>query len=304
MRILIVGLGSIARKHIAAARAVDSSTEFFALRSNSQAAEEDGIANIFSREQAAAIEADFAIISNPTSEHIQTIDWLVELAIPLFIEKPLSDALQIEQSVKKCESVLTYVACNLRFLECLVWVAKNMVGKRINEVNAYCGSYLPEWRVGADWRKVYSANRSMGGGVHIDLIHEIDYLYWLLGRPSEIRKTFRADSSLEIDAFDYANYCLIYDNFAVSVILNYYRRDYKRTLELVFDDETWMVDLAKNRVVCGDRVLFQAESITNTYQSQMLYFMNLVKQTERKSINPIEEAYNVLKICLEDETTR
>lgn len=305
MKILIVGLGSIARKHIAAARVVEPLTEFYALRSGNATSVVEGCVNIHSRQEVDAVRFDFAIVSNPTSKHIETIEWLTELQIPLFIEKPLSDNINIQQTVDKCHGILTYVACNLRFLECLQWVKNNLTDKRINEVNSYCGSYLPEWRNGVDWRKTYSANKDMGGGVHIDLIHEIDYLYWIFGEPERITKIFRNKSSLEIDAVDYANYCLIYPNFAAAVVLNYYRRDYKRTLEIVLADETWEVDLAKNSVTINGQVVFDGLRETiNTYQSQMKYFMALVQRKESVSMNPIEQAYDVLKMCLENEVRR
>lgn len=305
MRVLIVGLGSIARKHIAALREIDPRSEFFALRSGFDASVLEGCTNVYDRDQAKLLDADFAIISNPTAKHVEAIEWLKELKIPLFIEKPLSDNLQIEEMVVDCADILTYVACNLRFLECLQWVKDRLQDRRVNEVNVYCGSYLPDWRQGVDWRTVYSANRAKGGGVHIDLIHEIDYVYWLFGKPRDVTKVFRNNSSLNIDAVDYANYCLIYDNFAVSVVLNYYRRDYKRTLEIVFDDQTWSIDLAKNCVSIGGVVVFDATTlVANTYVSQMRYFMGLVRHGEQVSCNTVSEAYKVLKICLEDDAQR
>lgn len=297
-----MGLGSIARKHIAAARAIDPRTEFYALRSGKTESVVEGCVNIYSRAEVDELGFDFAIVSNPTSKHIDTIEWLTELQIPLFIEKPLSDNTDIQKTVDKCRGELTYVACNLRFLECLQWVKNNLKDKRINEVNSYCGSYLPEWRPGADWRNIYSANRDMGGGVHIDLIHEIDYLYWMFGKPEDVKKILRNNSSLDIDAVDYANYCLIYANFAASVVLNYYRRDYKRTLEIVTEDETWAVDLAKNNVTINEKIVFDgSDEMTNTYLGQMKYFMDLVQRGEIVSMNSIEQAYDVLKICLENE---
>lgn len=170
----------------------------------------------------------------------------------------------------------------------------------MNEINAYCGSYLPEWRPNINFRDIYSVNPDMGGGVHIDLIHEVDYLYWLFGMPEKTKTVFRSRSSMRIKAYDYANYCLIYNSFCASVVLNYYRKDTKRTLELVFEDETWIVDLRKNIIMSQDKIIFKSDqNMIDTYLDQMNYFVQLVKTNKKTSFNTIEDAYNVLKICLE-----
>lgn len=300
MTVGIVGLGSIARKHIAALRQLDSGVSFVALRHAAGGADEAGVTSVYDMEALLAAAPAFIIVSNPTADHYATVCALADSGIPLFIEKPL-----FETPAHPLPAVkgMTYVACNLRFLDSLRWVKAHLSEHRLNEVNAYCGSYLPEWRPGvADWRKVYSANRAMGGGVHIDLIHEMDYVYWLFGAPQQVRKTFRNVSSLAIDAWDYANYCLEYPTFAVSVILNYYRRDYRRTLELVFDEETWEVDLAENvvREVASGRELFRsAQRFAGTYEAQMRDFLCRMEHPDREPLNTIEEAYAVLRICME-----
>ena len=138
------------------------------------------------------------------------------------------------------KGIKSYVACNLRFLDCISFIKDNLpqlLNKKLNEVNVYCGSYLPDWRPNADFRAAYSAKAELGGGVHLDLIHELDYVYWLLGIPKQVNRTFKSQSSLSIGSIDYANYILDYNGFCANVVLNYYRRDSKRTLELVFEDE-------------------------------------------------------------------
>ena len=67
MKVLIVGLGSIALKHIAALRKIDPNIELYAIRSSLKADAKKGIINIFSFDDLDHIEIDFAIISNPTS---------------------------------------------------------------------------------------------------------------------------------------------------------------------------------------------------------------------------------------------
>lgn len=308
MRVLIVGLGSIAKKHIAALRLLDPSVVIYALRSSSASRGYQNVQDVFSLAELAGVALDFAIISNPTAAHKKTLELLLSLHCPLFIEKPLSHTLEIEPVLEQVREagVLTYVACNLRFLECIRFVKSELSkGKRVNEVNVYCGSYLPEWRPGVDFRNVYSAQPEAGGGVHLDLIHELDYLYWLFGKPKDVHRVFKKNSSLEIKSYDYANYCLEYSEFCANVVLNYYRRDARRTLDIVCDDGTWEIDLRTNCVVLNGVTQFQSEQrISDTYTTQMSYFLELINNRSIVSFNTFEDALNVLKICLGNDVKR
>ena len=301
MNILIVGLGSIAAKHINAIRQVDKNARIYALRSSVKAMEMGNIINLYDLDEAKTFKFDFSIISNPTSEHKKTIDTLIAFKCPLFIEKPVSNTVEIKDIIMEIKrlDILTYIACNLRFLDSLRYVKDEMAKnpKRINEVNVYCGSYLPNWRPNVDFRSLYSSRKELGGGVQFDLIHEIDYIYWLFGKPKNVSKTLRNASSLQIDAVDYANYCLEYDDFCVGITLNYYRRDYKRTLEILFEDDTWLLDLKQNKIMSGEREIFcSSQQINDTYLKQMQYFCRLVQAGAKSSFNSINEAFEVLKI--------
>ena len=302
MKVLIVGLGSIARKHIAALRRIDPDVECTALRSTAGGASVPGVKDIRSLDELDG-RPDFAIISNPTSRHADAIRTLLPLDVPLFIEKPLFAELGHEELLEEIRrhGTRTYVACNLRFTDTLQFLHDHAGELHVNEVNVYCGSYLPEWRPGTDWRRCYSARPELGGGVHLDLIHELDYVHWIFGDPLRTRKTLRHASSLGIEAVDYANYCLEYKDFCVSVVLNYFRRDYKRTVEIVAYEGTWTVDLGAGRVTdAGGRVLFESrQADRDDYWEQMKYFLSLLGKDAPAPFNDVFEAYEVLKLCLE-----
>lgn len=309
MKILFIGIGSIAKKHIAALQYLGVECDISALRSSRDSKDYEGISNIYSYDDIVNNNFDFAIISNPTSKHEETIRRLLEYHLPLFIEKPLFSSIDNNEDLvieaTKCR-IPTYVACDMRFMDCLIYLHDYIAShseRNVNEVNVYCGSYLPEWRPGTDFRKCYSAIPELGGGVHLDLIHDLDYVYWIFGNPEKSRAIWRNNSTLDIRSIDYANYNLIYPNFCVNIILNYYRRDYKRTMEIVFDDGTWIVDMAKN-VITDEKcnVIFQShQSWLDEFASQMQYFLNLTQGKIEHPINNINEAYNVLKICFNHE---
>ena len=142
MNVLIVGLGSIARKHITALRAICPEINVTALRHSSKSTPEEGITDLYSVEEISSCgqQFDFAIISNPSSEHAAAIRALLPHKLPLFIEKPLTHTPQgLELLINDIQEsgVPTYVACNLRFLDCITQLKSILSQKsvRINEVN-------------------------------------------------------------------------------------------------------------------------------------------------------------------------
>ncbi|MBN9300124.1 MAG: Gfo/Idh/MocA family oxidoreductase [Filimonas sp.] len=300
MKVLIVGLGSIALKHINAIRKIDSNATIYALRSSLKAETVDRVINVFSLNEVLSLDVDFIIIATPTALHKEAIQSLLILNKPLFIEKPVYHKIDIEDIIIQIRErgIETYVACNLRFLDSLQFVASTIKERVIQEINCYCGSYLPDWRNTENFRLSYSAQSELGGGVHLDLIHELDYLYWLLGKPNVSDKLLKSSSSLQIDAIDYANYRLIYKSFVANVVLNYYRRDAKRIFEIVFEDETWVVDILANHIFANGKLIFESsQKVIDTYYDQMTYFYNCV-QSKTPSFNTIEDGINVLKICI------
>jgi len=307
MNVLIVGLGSIAKKHIEALELLTLDIKIYALRSKISAEIIDGITNLYNLDETTVL-FDFAIISNPTNLHFKYIKLLALKGIPLFIEKPvlhsLESANQLAQFIED-KKLVTYVACNLRFHPCITYLKKKMEIEnfRVNELNVYCGSFLPGWRPGKDFRTIYSANKEMGGGVHLDLFHELDYTTWLFGFPNKSISILRSVSTLDIDAYDYANYVLEYDTFTASIILNYYRRKPKRKIEIVLENETLIIDLITNTIKneLGD-CLFNVEDfkVKDTYFAQLEYFISCLKYSETP-MNSFKDSLENLKICLHDE---
>jgi predicted dehydrogenase len=305
MKVVIIGLGSIARKHISALREIDPEVEIYALRSGQKGKDVEGVADFYDFDEIEKIGPDFVLLSNPTSMREAVLKSLLRLNKPLFIEKPvLADVVNARAIGMEIEArnLLTYVACNLRFRECLHFTHNLLKSEsRVNEVNVYCGSYLPDWRPGVDFKNVYSARPEMGGGVHLDLIHELDYTYWLFGAPDSVTSTLRSSSSLAIGSVDYAAFQLLYPGFTANVVLNYYRRDYKRTLEIVTDKRTLEIDLARNTVKDHTgKVLFAGEeSFLPTYLRQMQNFFDLMKGKDALQ-NSFLDGVEVLKIALHE----
>jgi len=306
LKVLIIGLGSIAKKHIAVILKLYPETVFYALRSNINSKNSINVENVFNLNDI-PLDIDFIIISNPTNLHASTIKNVLFLNKPLFIEKTIFDNIDVNIDFKnliKISAIKTYIACNMRFHPSLIFLKKFIEknNRKINEVNIYCGSYLPNWRDNTNYTESYSAKKNMGGGVDLDLIHELDYVIWLFGFPLNYNSTKRKVSQLEIDSFDYCLYNLNYKEFNLSIILNYYRILPKREIEIVFEDEILVCNFlnseiknSKNEIIFVDN----SYNINKTYLSQAEYFINNLNSNE-PYMNNFDESFDILKIALHE----
>jgi predicted dehydrogenase len=300
---LIIGYGSIAKKHISAIKKISKKNIVLIIsRSASIENPPENVDYVCREIDQLQVIPNYAIIATPTSTHLDWLQKIISLNIPIFLEKPVFwNVSQIVEAQKLLPLInsMTYVGCNLRFLKGLVKLKKliSSGGLRIEEVNIYAGSDLTKWRPGTNFREGYSANPELGGGVDLDLIHEIDYCYWIFGKPLKVNKISTSKSSLKIKSFDFTNYLLEYPEFNANITLNYYRTNAKRSIEVIHSEGEISFNLLNNILDTGkDKQNFNDE-IIDTYESQLLYFVECA-QNGKTPINSIEEGIEVLKLAL------
>jgi len=157
---------------------------------------------------------------------------------------------------------------------------------------------LPDWRPNVDYRKIYSAIKELGGGVSIDLIHELDYLTYLFGMPDEIIRCIGKYSNLEISSDDLAIYICKYRDKLIEVHLDYFGRIQKREVELYCGDKVIVGDILKNKLIIGDKEFCFEENPNDKYIREMEYFIGCIENGV-KTENEIQNAQSVLKLSRE-----
>lgn len=301
MKILIIGSGSIASKHIKAVQSIDEKYSFYALRHSINSIHHDGIHSIYNWKDVPK-DIEFVLISNPTHLHSKTIMGAVKLNKPLFIEKPPVSSLKEWKEVDNALSlkqIQTYCGFVLRFHPLIEWLKRNINTRDVLEFHAYCGSYLPNWRKALNYTESYSSKKNEGGGVHLDLIHEIDYIIWLFGKPITSKGFVKKISNLEIDSFDSAHYYLEYMNTIGTITLNYFRKNPKRSLHLVLKNGALTVDLIKNTITDdkGDLVFSSKTKSADLMKKQMNYFIDCIRN-KRNNMNRFGDTYDSMVTCL------
>ena len=97
-----------------------------------------------------------------------------------------------------------YISYNLRFHKCLQYIKKKVNLDNVFFIEAETSSYLPWWRKNIDYSKSYSAFPNKGGGVLLDMSHEIDYLKWLFKKLNITKIYKKKISNLNILSEDIA----------------------------------------------------------------------------------------------------
>ena len=214
-RILIVGLGSIGKRHLRLARELLPDGDIRVLRRQECVSIPENSNGCFSNlETAIAFEPQLAVIASPATFHIDAAQPLAQAGVHLLVEKPLSAALDgVKQLLETCREQKTVLLTgyNLRFLPSLQrfrdLLNERVIG-RVLSVRCEIGQYLPSWRPDADYRQGVSARRELGGGALLELSHELDYLRWIFGEVNWVKATLSQQSSLEIDVEDTAHLIL------------------------------------------------------------------------------------------------
>jgi len=273
LSVLILGYGSIGRRHAKILKNkfnINNITIF----TKQKIAE---FKTISSLQEIKKLNPNYIIICSSTSKHFRHLKF-VEKNFKnkiVLIEKPIFDKYR-KLKIKKNR---VYVGYNLRFNPIINYIKKIIYKKKIFDVKIHCGSYLPNWRKNINYKKSSSAQKLLGGGVVLDLSHEIDYARWLFGKIKVKFVKIGKLSNLDIDTEDFLK---LYGNIGkanLSVDLNYYSRISKRFVSIDGTNFSIFADLIKYEIEIVKKNYFfnkkfYKSSRDNTYFQQHKAILN------------------------------
>ena len=262
-----MGLGSIGLRHLAISRSLFPGNQIKSIGArvfDKWVKQENRIRSEFDKE-ISDFTPDIVAICSPSPRHISIAQFFVEGGANLFIEKPISsDRLNIVELIEKCSSNnrLLMVGYNLRYLKSLQefrrHINEGLIGSPLS-VRCEVGQYLPNWRQVEDYRESVTARSDLGGGVLLELSHEIDYLRWIFGEVDWVRATLLRQSELEIDVEDTAHLTIGFETttagrqLIANLNLDFIRHDATRSCTVIGDMGSIRWD-----GILGEVSLFQA----------------------------------------------
>lgn len=247
MKILIVGLGSIGRRHLRNLVSLGQ-TDLLLLRSGKSTMPEEelqGFQVATDLDGALRHKPEAAVIATPTALHLQAAIPLARAGCHLLLEKPVSHTMEgvpeLQEAVARGGGHVM-VAFQYRHHPGLRtvqrWLKDGAIGRPLT-ASAHYGDYLPGWHPWEDYRQAYSARADLGGGVVLTLCHPLDYLLWLLGDVVQVTAATSAQAGFGIDVEDSVQAALTFASGVLGgVHLNYVQRPPLHALRIAGSDGT------------------------------------------------------------------
>ncbi|MDP6667098.1 MAG: Gfo/Idh/MocA family oxidoreductase [Dehalococcoidia bacterium] len=260
-RILISGLGSIGRRHLANIEGLGYRDIAFH-RSGKSTIDTPLPEYPVYRDLDRAISdfhPDVVFVCGPSHSHLDVALKAAASGTHLFIEKPLSHTLENVAKLNKITAdhdSRVMVGYMMRFHPLLIEIrdriARGQVGDLIH-VRSQWGEYVPGWHPWEDYRETYAARRALGGGPALTLSHEIDLALWFLGGtgtpPVTVRGLSNTHSGLEVDT-EHGIDILIGGpgGTTANLHLDFYQRPPARSAEFVGTEGRIIFDYYSSRI--------------------------------------------------------
>jgi predicted dehydrogenase len=213
MKLLIIGCGSIGRRHALNAQKLGAEVVLCDTNEDRmrELGQEVGASQFFTDYAQAAMHsgAHAAVVATPSNFHIPPARALVAAGVHILMEKPLCtsapEAVDLGDEIRQSGLVLM-MAHTYRFraewLEIKRILSSQPLG-RVYSAEFMGGWYLPDWHIFEQYQHEYAAQKKLGGGTLLtSLSHFFDVVSWLFGDIERIAGAQMRLSDLEIDVDD------------------------------------------------------------------------------------------------------
>ena len=324
MRFLIVGTGSIGKRHVRNLQALGvNPADITAVDTREDRRQEIGDLLKIEKAYSSLDEAlqngsyDAACVCSPTFLHIPQAIRLAEKGINILMEKPLGHNLdgikELKVAVEKNDVVIlmAYIFRFAPITQKVKEILNSGVIGNILSVRGEFSEYLPDWHPWEDYRTFYMAKKSMGGGSILDQSHIMDLVHYLVGGFESVFAINTKISNLEIEADDIAEMVVNLKNEVIaSIHTDIFGRDHKKYLEIKGEKGNILWDFYRNEV----RYYNSETKSTNEYRKfpadfnlayveQLKHFIACCEGRE-KPLAPLQDGIETMELIMAAENSQ
>jgi predicted dehydrogenase len=209
-----------------------------------------------------------AVINSPTSFHVEQAIPVLEMGLPVLLEKPVAKDLE---SGRRLEKILAQGFAPLLLGYTWRWwpplsrvkelLSQEAIGK-LRHVRFIMSAHLADWHPWERYQDFFMASKELGGGALLDESHWLDLMVWFFGMPEKIIATVEKISDLEIETDDNVDILIYYpDNMRVSMHLDLYGRPHEKSISFIGEEGTLIWTADPNRIVIAREMTQEGSKI-------------------------------------------
>ena len=311
MKVVVVGGGSIGKRHLKNLNNLNNIDLYCFRRSlNSLFEKEFSCKVLTNKAEVQDIQPDVIIICNPTSNHLEWIEFANQVDAHLFVEKPMVD---LESSLDEVKNIwadknVFFIGFMMRFHPLVKKIKELLSDNKIGEVYSArleFGSFLPYWHPWEDYKESYASKKEMGGGVINTITHELDLAQYFFGEPQKVSTVKGNFNILDIGVEEIAESTLIYKDKLVTLHVDYLQKDYDRRISILgskgkiswnWHDNLVEIDLHKG---FKEKIELPDFDVNQLYIDELNEFFKLIKNSTLRHGLDLNHAINNTQLMID-----
>lgn len=331
MKILFIGLGSIGQRHLRNIISLNKKSEIYRfsetdrqmiISDNLKKAKKTNIDEKYRIQrlkninEIKKIKPNITFICNPSSKHMKFALIAAKNKSHIFIEKPLSNNLRSVKNLMNIvnkNKIICFVGYNMKFNPIIIFLKKIINNNKYGNllfIKSNFGKSLNSFHPYENINKVIYSKKDLGGGVVLEISHEIDFIKWIIGEEPHYINSI--SSTVGNNKIDVENLCFSHfafkkknRNIFANLNLDMTQMNDERNLTLSFDKSTIKVNLTNNEIFLfndkNEKIIlskYRKFKRNEMYISELKYFFDCIKKRKKNHINDLKNAVSTLKISL------
>jgi predicted dehydrogenase len=298
-KVLVIGTGSIAKKHINILNSLKYSVYIFSETNNKFFEKNFTIFRLPNLNKLNNFE--FVILANKTSSRLKILKILINQGMHIYCEKPLFykkfNYQRIRNQIKK-NKIVFHNGCQLRNDTKIKYIEQKLKKLEIKSFQVSVGYDFHRWRKAGVHANSYFSNTKNGGGVIFELVHEINLINLLFGK---IKKIYTIKSnSKRYSCEDVAVSVIETENKIVgSLYQDMFSRVFFRYIKIVTNKFFFEIDMVNNLIVENTKIkkFKNINKQVDLLRKNILLFKNRIIKKDY-CLNDYDSALYDLDICL------
>ena len=298
-KVLVIGTGSIAQKHIDILNSLNYSVYVYSETNEKFFKKNSKITRLVNLAKLNNFE--FTILANKTTNHLRILKILIKQKMHIYCEKPIyykKFNYQYIRNLIKKNKIVFHNGYQLRNDTKIKYIQKKLKNLKIKSFQVSVGHDFNQWRKAGIHKKSYFSDTKKGGGVIFELIHEINLINLLFGKIKKI-STIKSNSEnfkcedIAVSIIETKNKILgsLYQDMLSNVLFRY--------IKIVTNKFFFKIDIANNLIIKDNKIkkFDNKNNQVDLLRKNILLFKNRINKKDY-SLDDYNTALFDLDICI------